>query len=99
MMYRIMSCLLLKFDQHPTRDSKLYQEVHSDISDTSVSVIIDSGANSMLISVPTVKQKGLLNKVDESQKVTLSQAEQKKKIETYGVVKGGVSYQMMSKHR
>ena len=33
-----------------------------------------------------------------SQKVTLSQAEEKQKIEAYGVVRGSVSYQMMSKH-
>jgi hypothetical protein len=93
-----MSSLLPKFGQHPTRDSKLYREVHGNVGDTSVGAIIDSGANGVLISVPTAKRKGLLSKIDMSQKVTLSQAEEKQKIETYGVVRGGVSYQMMSKH-
>ena len=52
----------------------------------------------MLISEETAERKGLLNKVDKTTRVTLSQAEKAKKLETYGVVQGGVSYKMMSKH-
>jgi hypothetical protein len=96
--YDFMIHLLPKFGQHPKRDDKLYLEMHGDVGAKSVSAIVDSGANGVLISVPTAKRKGLLNRIDVSQKVTLSQADQKKKMETYGAVKGGVSYQMISRH-
>ncbi len=52
----------------------------------------------MLISEETAERKGLLDKVDKTTKVTRRQAEKAKKMETYGVVQGGVSYKMMSKH-
>ena len=62
------------------------------------SAVIDGGANGVLISPQTAERKGLLDKVDRTTKVALSQAEKAKKMETYGVVQGGVSYKMMSKH-
>ena len=100
--YDFMIHLLPKFGQRPTRDDKfklyLAGGARRRVGATSASAIVDSRANSVLISVPTAKRKGLLSKIDMSQKVTLSQAEEKKKIETYGVVRGGVSYQMISKH-
>jgi hypothetical protein len=53
--YDFMIRLLPKFGQHPTRDDKLYLEVHGDVSAKSVSAIVDSRANGVLISVPTAK--------------------------------------------
>ena len=44
------------------------------------------------------ERKGLLKKVDRTKRVSLDQAEKEKKMETYGVVQGGVTYQMLSKH-
>ena len=55
MAYDIMISMLLKFGQHPTRDDKLYWEVHGDVGATSVSAIVDSRANGVLVSVPMAK--------------------------------------------
>ena len=65
--YDCMIHLLPKFGQHLTRDDKLYLEVHGDIGTASVSTIMDSRVNSVLISVLTAKRKGLLSKIDMSQ--------------------------------
>jgi hypothetical protein len=97
-MYEVMSLLLPKYGKHPKRVSKSCQEVQADVGITSGGAIIDGGANGVLISPQTAERKGLLDKVDKTTKVTLSQAEKAKKMETYGVVQGGVSYKMMSKH-
>ena len=58
--YDNMSNLLPKFGRHPTRDGKSNKEVYGDISSMPVSAIVDSGANGVLITLSTVKQKGLL---------------------------------------
>ena len=59
--FGIMANLLPRFGQCLTRDGKLYWEVHGDAS---VSAIVDSGADGVLISVHTAKRKGLLSKID-----------------------------------
>ena len=97
--YQIMVDMLPKFRQHPTRDDELYEEEHGTTDDRPASTIVDSGANGVLLSVATAKRKDLLSKIDRLQRVTLSQAEKKQKIETNGAVRGGVSYQMMTMHR
>ena len=97
-MYKVMASLLLKYGKHPKWVSKLCQGVQADVGITSGSTVIDSGANSVLISLETVEHKGLLDKVDKMTKVTLSQAEKAKKMETYSIIQGSVSYKMMSKH-
>ena len=97
-MYEVMASLLPKYGKHPKRVSKSCQEVQAKVEITSGGAVIDGGANGVLISEETAERKGLLDKVDKTTKVTLSQAEKAKKMETYGVVQGGVSYKMMSKH-
>ena len=57
-------------------DGKLYQEVHSDIRNTPVSAVVDTGANGVLVTLSTVKRKGLLDMIDSSHKVASNQAMQ-----------------------
>ena len=97
-MYEVMASLLPKYGRHPKRVSKSCQEAQAKVEITSGGAVIDGGANGVLISEETAERKGLLDKVDKTTAVTLSQAEKAKKMETYGVVQGGVSYKMMSKH-
>jgi hypothetical protein len=96
--YDIMSNLLPKFGRHPTRDGKSNKEVYGDISSTPVSAIVDSGANGVLITLSTVKQKGLLGQIDSSHKVMINQANAEQKFDTFGILKGSVPYQMMTIH-
>ena len=79
-MYEVMQGLLPKFERHPKRDNESYRKVHGDVGNTSVGAIIEGGANGVLISEQTAKRKGLLDKVDKTKKVTLSQAEREKKM-------------------
>ena len=60
--------------------------------------VIDGGANGVVISQETAERNGLMKKVDRTRRVSLDQAEKEKKLETYGVVQGGVTYQMLSIH-
>ena len=53
--YGIMANLLPKFGQHPMHDGKSNKELHSDISNTPVSAIIDSRANGVLITLSMLK--------------------------------------------
>ena len=46
----------------------------------------------------TAKHKNLLDQINRLQRVTLGQAEKKQKIETYGAVRGRVSYEMRTLH-
>ena len=102
-MYEVMTTLLPKYGKHPKRDSELCREDQADVDVeldvvTSGGAVIDGGANGVVISPQTAERKGLLEKVDRTTKVSLNQAEKEKKMETYGVVQGGVTYQMLSKH-
>ena len=72
--YEIMCGLLPMYGRHPMRDDKLYQDVHSGISNKPVSAIMDTGANSVLVTLSTVQRKGLLGQIDSSHKVAISQA-------------------------
>ena len=72
--------------------------MYSDISNTPVSAIVDSRVNGVLITLSTVKQKGLLGQIDLLHKVTINQANAGQKFDTFGILKGGISYQMMSVH-
>jgi len=102
-MYEVMTTLLPKYGKHPKRDSELCREDQADVDVeldvvTSGGAVIDGGANGVVISPQTAERKGLLEKVDRTTKVSLSQAEKEKKMETYGVIQGGVTYKMLSKH-
>ena len=102
-MYKVMATLLPKYGKHPKRDSGLCREDQADVDVeldvvTSGGAVIDGGANGVVISPQTAERKGLLEKVDRTTKVALSQAEKEKKMETYGVVRGGVTYKTHSKH-
>ena len=90
--YDTMSNLLPKFGWHPMCDGKSNKEVYGDISNTPVSAIVDSGANGVLITLSTVKRKGLLDKIDSSHKVTINQANAEQKFDTFGILKGGIPY-------
>ena len=96
--YDIMCDLLPKYGRHRTRDDKLYQDVHSGIGNKPVSAIVDTGANGVLVTLSMVQRKGLLGQIDSPHKVAISQANAAQKFQTYGVLKGGVLYQMMSAH-
>ena len=74
------------------------QEAQAKVEITSGGAVIDGGVNSVLISEETAEHKGLLDKVNKMTKVTLSQAKKAKKMETYSVAQGSISYKMMSKH-
>ena len=97
-MYEVMAALLPKYGRHPKRVSLSCQEAQAKVEITSGGAVIDGGANGVLISEETAERKGLLDKVDKTTAVTLSQADKARKLETYGVVQGGVSYKMMSLH-
>ena len=85
-MYKVMSKLLLKYGKHLKQDHESCQRVHEDVGNMSGFAVIDSGANSTLISPQTVKHKGLLDKVNKPKRVTLSQAEKDKRMEMYSVI-------------
>ena len=97
-MYEVMAALLPKYGRHPKRVSLPCHEAQAEVEITSGGAVIDGGANGVLISEETAERKGLLDKVDKTTAVTLSQADKARKLETYGVVQGSVSYKMMSLH-
>ena len=90
--YDIMANLQSKFGQHSTRNGKSNKELYGDIIKTHVSAIIDSGANGVLITLSTLKRKGLLDQIDPLHKVTINQANAEQKFETYSIMRGGVHY-------
>ena len=53
--YDIMASLLPRYGRHPTRDVKLYQEVHGDISNKPTTAVVDTGANGVLVSMRTAQ--------------------------------------------
>ena len=97
-MYEVMAALLPKYGRHPKRVSLPCQEAQAEVEITSGGAVVDGGANGVLISEATAERKGLLDRVDRTTAVTLGQADKSRKMKTYGVVQGGVSYQMMSLH-
>lgn len=94
-----MCGLLPMYGRHPTCDDKLCQDVHNGVVKAkAVSAIMDTRASGVLVTLSTVQRKGLQDQIDSSHKVTISQASAAQKFQTYGVLKGGVPYQMMSAH-
>ena len=53
--YDIMCDLLPKYGRHLMCDNKLYQDVHSGISNKPVSAIVDTRANGVLVTLSTVQ--------------------------------------------
>jgi len=96
--YDVMHGLLPRFYKYPKRGGKSEKGPFGNISDKPVSAIVDSGANGVLVTPATVKRKGLLDQVDTSHRVSINQASEDQKFETFSTLKGGVPFQMKSVH-